>query len=151
MNRFSPPLASLTLAVIFAAVLVPAVNAARHQSMAVHVLSSTGPRTVSRHGAITFRVRVSGLKMNPRQIGKPDVAGVGHLQYYLDRIPADAYRRIDLRRSFLAAVGTPTFIFNLKYSPITISPGRHTILIALAQNRYVLYRGPVVRVTITVK
>jgi hypothetical protein len=119
--------------------------------MAVRIVAPTGPRTVSRHGAITFRVQVSGLKLDPRQIGKPDVPGVGHLQYYLDRIPRDAHTRLDLRRDFLAAVGTPVFIFSFKNSTVRIRPGHHTILVALARNRYTLYRAAVARVPITVR
>jgi hypothetical protein len=108
------------------------------------------PTTVSRHGSILFTVQVRGLILDRLHMGGKPVAGRGHLQYYLDRIPASAYRSFRDRSSFLGAIGTSAFLFRLTQSAVRITPGRHTILIALARNDYLLYHAAVARIHIKV-
>lgn len=127
-------------------------NAARSAQPAMRIASVTAsPRVVIRQGIITFRVHVSGMKLDLRHMGKHAVAGHGHLQYYLDSIPADAYTRKDLRHAFIAAVATPLFSFNLRASRVKIAAGTHRIIVALARNDDILYRAPTASVTITVR
>ena len=109
------------------------------------------PHTVTHGGKIFFYVTVRGIVLDVRHMGRPNRVGHGHLQYYLDRIAPVAYRRMDVRHTFLAAVGTPDFIFRPAAAPVKILKGRHRILIALAQNNYVLYRAPVASVGIVVR
>jgi hypothetical protein len=112
---------------------------------------SASPHVVIREGIVTFRVTVAGLKLDIRHMGKKAVAGHGHLQYYLDRVPSDAYSRVDRKSPFLAAVATPLFSFNLRASPVKISRGTHRIIVALARNNDVLYRVPTKPITIVVR
>lgn len=112
---------------------------------------SARPTTVTRKGIITFTVRVSGLTLDFKHIGKRPVPGHGHLQYYLDRIPPDAYSRADLHHNFLGAVATPVYIFTVRSSPIKFLPGKHKILVALTRNNYILYHAPSASVAISVK
>jgi hypothetical protein len=109
------------------------------------------PRVVRIDARITFVVSVQGIRLSFRDIGKSPAAGEGHLQFYLDRIPTDAWTRRDVRHTFLAAVGTPIAIFRFKYAAIKVSPGKHRVLVALAKNNNVLYHVPVASVTIWVK
>lgn len=109
------------------------------------------PRTVSPNGSILFTVTVRGLTLDRLHMGSKPVSGHGHLQYYLDRIPSSAYRSFRDRSTFLGAIGTKEFLFRLKQSAVRIKPGRHTILIALARNDYLLLHAPVARVAITVR
>lgn len=109
------------------------------------------PRTVSVNGSILFTVSVRGLTLDRLHMGGRPVSGRGHLQYYLDRIPAGAYRSFRDRSTFLGAIGTKEFLFRLKQSAVPFTRGRHTIFIALAQNDYLLYHAPVARVVISVR
>jgi hypothetical protein len=106
---------------------------------------------VPANGSILFTVTVRGLTLDRLHMGSKPVPGRGHLQYYLDRIPAGAYRSFRDRSTFLGAIGTNEFLFRLKQSAVPITRGRHTILIALAQNNYLLYHAPVARVLISVR
>ncbi len=124
-------------------------NAARTAQPAMRIASVTAsPRVVIRQGVVTFRVHVTGMKLDIRHMGKHAVAGHGHLQYYLDSVPGDAYTRKDLRRTFLAAVATPLFSFNLRASRVRITPGSHRIIVALARNDDILYRSPTSAISI---
>jgi hypothetical protein len=151
MKRF---LLWLSAAAVFVGALCGGTQASAAQAsaaMSVRFLSATGPHTVSTHGVITFHVQVSGMTLKFKAIGKHPVSGQGHLQYYLDGIPSDAYKRADLRHNFLGVVATPIYIFHLKYSLVKIKPGKHRFIAALAQNDNVLYHVPTASITVTVK
>jgi hypothetical protein len=74
----------------------------------------------------------------------------GHIQVYLDRIPADAYKVADLN-GVLANLAAP--LFSMGFPPHTVKsmPGRHRLLVALAQNDFVLYQVKPAVVTVTFK
>jgi hypothetical protein len=121
-------------------------------SMGVTIVSLT-PRTVIRKNrSVTFRIqlRVKGIVLDPRHIGKANVRGHGHVQVYVDRIPSDAY----VRRNPTRWLGAPLAGKTLR---ITVPPtligtrGTHRLIVALAQNNSVLYRVPAASATITVK
>ena len=121
-------------------------------SMGIAIVSVT-PRTVNRKNrSVTFRLqlRVKGLVLDPRHIGKANVRGHGHVQVYVDRIPSDAY----VRRNPMRWLGAPLAGKTLR---ITVPPtligarGTHRLIVALAQNNSVLYRVPAASATITVK
>jgi hypothetical protein len=99
---------------------------------------------------ITFTVSVQSIELSFKDIGKAPVAGEGHVQFYLDRIPRDAWTRRDVHHTFLAAVGTPIAIMRFSHVAVKVSPGRHKILAALAKNNDILYRAPVASVAIRV-
>jgi hypothetical protein len=127
-------------------------SAARSAQPAMRIASlSASPRVVIKQGVVTFRVHVTGMKLDLRHMGKQAVAGHGHLQYYLDSVPVDAYTRKDVRHTFLAAVATPLFSFNLRASRVKITPGAHRIIVALARNDDILYRTPTSAISITVR
>ena len=116
----------------------------------ISILKPTGPVTVTKqHPVVTFKVEVARVKLSAAHMGKRPAANEGHLQIYADRIPADAYKKKDLKTTWLAALAAPTFPLKLA-SPI-LKKGTHKIFIALAQNNYVLYKANPVSVTITVK
>lgn len=116
----------------------------------VSILSPTRPVTVTRkHPAVTFRVKVVGLRLSAAHMGKKPVKNEGHLQVYADRIPADAYKKKDFRTTWLAALAARKF--PLKLATPILTKGRHKILIALAQDNYVLYKANTASVTVIVK
>ena len=121
-------------------------------AMSVRVVSVTPTTVIRKNPTVTFRLqlRVKGIVLDRTHIGKANVRGHGHLQVYVDRIPADAYVRRDLKQHWLASLaGT-----NLRITvPPTLVGGRgtHRLIVALAQNNSVLYRVPTASSTITVK
>jgi hypothetical protein len=121
-------------------------------SMGVTIVSVT-PRTVIRKNrSVTFRLQlhVKGIVLDPRHIGKANVRGRGHVQVYVDRIPADAYVRRDAKRWLGAPLAGTTL--RITVPPTLIGArGTHRLLVALAQNNSVLYRAPAASTTITVK
>jgi hypothetical protein len=84
-------------------------------------------------------------------MGKAPIAGHGHIQFYLDRIPSDAYTRVDLHHNWIGLSATPIFTCNLAASPIKITRGHHRIIVALAKNNMVLYRAASDAMSITVR
>jgi hypothetical protein len=91
-------------------------------------------------GVITFRLAISGMKLDAANMGKRPVAGHGHVQYYLNKIPSDAHRRPD-KRNLVAAVATNSYTLSRKTSRVKLPRGRHLLYIALAQNNNVLYNA----------
>jgi hypothetical protein len=118
-------------------------------SMSIKLLPSSGPTTVSLNKVITLRLKASGIVLDAAHIGKAPKNGAGHFQIYLDKIPADAYSKKDLKSNWLAAVAAP--VIPLKMAKGLVKPGRHKIIVALAKNNYVLYRIPTASLSITVK
>ena len=153
-----PLVASVAASTILAAtILLPvtghAAPPAPKPSMGISIVSLT-PRTVIRKNrSVTFRIqlRVNGIVLDPRHIGKANVRGHGHIQVYVDRIPSDAYAR----RNPTRWLGAPLAGKTLR---ITVPPallggrGTHRLIVALAQNNSILYRGvSPASATITVK
>jgi hypothetical protein len=126
--------------------------AAPKPSMGVTIVSVTPTTVIRKNRTVTFRLqlRVKGIVLDPRHIGKANVRGHGHIQVYVDRIPSDAYVRRNLKQHWLASLAGKTL-------RITVPPallggrGQHRLLVALAQNNSVLYRVPAASATITVK
>src|SRR5437899_1811554 len=75
------------------------VQAAPAPSMAIQVLPKTGPSTITKPQAVKFVLKVSGIQLDATHMGKKNVAGQGHIQIYVDKIPADAYKVKDLKTS----------------------------------------------------
>ena len=109
------------------------------------------PRTVSHSGLISLYVQVEGIRLSYQDMGKRPVSGEGHVQYYLDRIPRDAWSKVDLGHGYLGAAGTPTVTLGLAHSPARVSRGKHRIVAALAKNNRILYHAPASSVAITVR
>jgi hypothetical protein len=120
--------------------------------MGVTIVAVT-PKTVIRtNRSVTFRLQlhVRGIVLDPRHIGKANVPGRGHVQVYVDRIPADAYVRRDAKHWLGAPLAGTTL--RITVPPTLIGArGTHRLLVALAQNNSVLYRAPAASATITVK
>src|SRR5690349_7641286 len=87
----------------------------------------------------TLVAQVQGIQLSYNHIGKRPVSGEGHIQYYLDHIPKDAWSRVDLSRGYIGAAGTPTITLGLNRAPVRFSPGKHHVLAALAKNNRILY------------
>ena len=127
-------------------------SAAPKPSMGISIVSLTPKTVIRKNRSVTFRIqlRVKGIVLDPRHIGKANVRGHGHVQVYVDRIPSDAY----VRRNPMRWLGAPLAGTTLR---ITVPPtligarGTHRLIVALAQNNSVLYRVPAASATITVK
>jgi hypothetical protein len=119
--------------------------------LGVKILPSTGPRAMARNGHINFSLKVTGITLDVMHMGKAPIEGRGHIQFYLDRIPSDAYTRVDLQHNWIGFSATPIFTFNLAASPVRISPGHHRSIVALAKNNMVLYRAASDVISITVR
>ena len=120
--------------------------------MGVTIVSVTPKTVIRKNRFVTFRLQlhVKGLVLDPRHIGKANVRGHGHVQVYVDRIPADAYVRRDPKHWLGAPLAGTTL--RITVPPTLIGArGTHRLLVALAQNNSVLYRVPASSATITVK
>jgi hypothetical protein len=117
--------------------------------MSITMLPSSGPTTVALNKVVTLRLKASSITLDAVHIGKAPKNGQGHFQIYLDKVPADAYAKKDLKSNWLAAVAAP--VIPLKMARGMVKPGKHKIIVALAKNNYVLYRVPTVSLSITVK
>jgi hypothetical protein len=119
--------------------------------MSVKVLANSGPSTIAgKQTLVTFHLQVHGLHLDPQHIGKKSAPTHGHIQIYLDSIPADAVTKMDMKNIF-AVVGGQDFSIGVTPAWVKKHPGKHTLLIALAQNDYVLYRAKPASFAITVK
>jgi hypothetical protein len=140
------------LTILAATLLFPVMGhaAPATPSMSVTIVSAS-PTTVSaKHATVTFQLRIKGLVLDAMHMGKTNVRGRGHIQLYVDSIASDAYIRKDFQHHWLASLATTTISLNL--SPALVGgPGKHKIIVALAQNNYVLYHVPTASVAITVK
>ena len=147
----------LVIAVVASAILaatglapLPGHAASARQTMSINILSVKPTTITKKQATVVFRLGVRGLALDAVHMGKGDVAGRGHIQLYVDSIPADAYSRKDLQHHWLASLATTTVSLNL--SPAIVGgAGKHRIIAALARNSGVLYRVPTASVTITVK
>src|SRR2546423_8329213 len=103
--------------------------------MSVRIVS-VKPATVTKKKAdVTFHLRVKGIVFDTAHMGKANVRGHGHLQFYVDRIPSDAYVGKDLLHPWLASLAATSPVLNLSPSLIG-GRGKHRIIVALAQNNY---------------
>ena len=130
----------------------PPKSAASKPAMGVTIVSVTPTTVIRKNRFVTFRLQlhVKGLVLDPRHIGKANVRGHGHVQVYVDRIPADAYVRRDPKHWLGAPLAGTTL--RITVPPTLIGArGRHRLIVALAQNNSVLYRVPAAGATITVK
>lgn len=119
--------------------------------MSIQILSPTHPVTVGPKGKIHLRLAVKGITLDMGAMGRKNVYGRGHYHFYVDCIPSAAYARPNNFGSCWAGAEaslTPTF--DLSASPITIKPGTHILLVALAQNDHVLYTANASDVVFTV-
>jgi hypothetical protein len=118
--------------------------------MSVAILPSTGPHNITgKQTLVTFHLKVRGLHLDPKHIGGAPVAKHGHVQIYLDSIPATAYSRMDMTNIFAVAAGDD-FSVGVTSAWVKKHSGSHTLLIALAQNNDVLYKATPGRFSITV-
>jgi len=148
---------SVTASTILAATIVfPVIGHAApvppKASMGVTIVSVTPRSVIRKNRSVTFRLQlhVRGIVLDPRHIGKANVRGQGHVQVYVDRIPADAYVRRDPKRWLGAPLAGTTL--RITVPPTLIGArGTHRLIVALAQNNSVLYRVPAASTTITVK
>jgi hypothetical protein len=141
-------------AVLAAAILVPvaghAASTLPRSAMSVKIVS-VRPTTVTRKQAtVTFHLRVTGMVLDIAHMGQANIRGHGHIQIYVDTIPKDAYVRKDLKQHWLASLAETTIALNI--SPMLVGgKGKHRIIVALAQDNYVLYHALPASVTLTVK
>jgi hypothetical protein len=116
----------------------------------IQIVAPSGPLTVGMHGKISVSVKINGVTLDPKAIGKAPVAGRGHFHFYVDCIPSDAYVKADIATCYAAAAATSKATFDLSKSAVKITKGTHVLLVALANNNHVLYRAPASAVLFTV-
>lgn len=145
---------SFTAAILAATSLLPlashAAPAHPHRVMSVRVVAPKHALVITGNHIVTFHVHVSGIRLDPRRMGKRNAAGYGHIQVYLDRIPADAYKKLDLK-GIVVAVGASSFTWQTSKLWTKQNHGHHTLIFALARNDDVLYQVKTGHVAITVK
>jgi hypothetical protein len=98
---------------------------------------------------ITLRLEVSGLHLDAQSIGKKSANKHGHIQVYLDKIPAAAYKK-GSSQNLVIAVGSSSFSFQMSKSWVKLHKGKHHLVLALAKNN-LLYRAPAAKIAVTVK
>jgi len=96
---------------------------------------------------LTINLKVTGVALDIQDIGRLPRNGQGHVQVYLDRIPAAAYQRPYLKFPWLFLVASPSVNFRLPKTVAFARPGPHRFLLALAKNNDVLYRVPAASVS----
>ena len=143
----------LVTAVAAGSAAVQTTHAARgHAAMAgIQIMSPTGPVTVGMNGKIPVHVKIKGLMLDPKGIGKSPMAGHGHFHYYVDCIPGDAYKVADIKTCYAAAAASAMTPFDLSKSAVKITKGTHVLLVALANNNHVLYKAPAAAIVFTVR
>ena len=150
MKRF---LISIGLAVVLAGVSSPIGNsfaAANQASMGLHIVAPTSAITMTATKPVSMHVRVTGLTLDVRHIGKAAVPGKGHIQIYLDKISPAAYTKGN-SQNLVIVVGSSTFSFQVSKQWTKLHRGNHRLILALAQNNNILYRAPTASVAVTVK
>jgi hypothetical protein len=112
------------------------------QSPSMRVLPSSGPSAVSlKSRFVTIHLAVSGIRWQVHfGLTRRSVKGQGHVQIYMDKLPARAYKKADLRNLFSLAASS-SFSIEFQRAWIKRHRGKHRLLIALAQNNDVLYPG----------
>jgi hypothetical protein len=118
-------------------------------SMSVTIVSVSPTTITTKKATVTFHLRVSRFVLDAVHMGKSNVAGRGHFQIYVDKIPTDAWVKKDLQHNWLAALAATTISLNLPPALVG-GTGKHRIYVALAQNNYILYKVPTASITITV-
>jgi hypothetical protein len=118
--------------------------------MSIQIVSPNHAVTVPPNGSITLKVKVSGIVLDPKEIGKKAVPGRGHYHVYIDCIPPEAYTQVAMSRCWAAAFATTTAVFTLSQSAVKIGYGPHTLFVALARNNHILYRAPPAAIQFTV-
>lgn len=147
--------AAVVAGALVAATFATAVSAERHLAvpsggrMSLRLVSPTGAVTIASRRVIFFRLHVTGMRFDAMHIGGKPVAGHGHIQVYLDRVPPVAYRKLSLTH-LVVVVGAPSFRYQALPAWIKRHHGRHRFIFALAKNNNVLYPVRTVNVTVRV-
>lgn len=119
--------------------------------LSVQIESPTGPVTIIENGSIPIQLKVSGITLDPNAMGRRNVAGHGHLHFYVDCIPSVAYSRPNnLGACWAGAFATTRTAFDLTTSHVPVKPGTHVLLIALARNDHILYPAAPAALSFTV-
>jgi hypothetical protein len=120
----------------------PALHASGKKT--IGVLSNSVPAVLNRSKHVkVFRIdlKITGVALDVNDMGKAAKDSQGHVQAYLDRVPADAYTKADLRPPWVFTVVSPQVNFRLPPAIQAAKPGPHRILLALARNDDVLFSG----------
>ena len=121
----------------------------------IQVLKTSGPHEISEapHNNISFHFHVSGLTYGPNYGPKSgNKPGQGHIEMYIDRLPRDAYDRVDLVNLFNDGIRSLDSVsIGVDDAYIKILKGHHTLLIVLARNDDVLYKVKPVRFPLLIK
>ena len=155
MNR---SIARLVTAALLSAVLAVSLHAplttqaavSAQPSMRLAVLASSGPQTIRAGTLLTVHLRVHGVTLDPKHLGDPAIPGHGHIQIYLDRIPTDATRRVDMK-GIVAVAASSSFSLGFTRRWLQVHAGNHRFIVALARNDDVLYPTPAAVFRLTVR
>lgn len=148
-KRFVAPLV-LTFGLCFLPSAASVSAAASEPHLSVKILSSTGPRVIQSGTVLTFHLGISRLELRLPRVGEPRARGQGHLQIYLDHIPADALQASDMRH-VIAIAASATVSVGFPPAWVRTHIGKHRLIAALARNDDTLYRArpAILHVTVT--
>jgi hypothetical protein len=113
------------------------------------ITASTGPKCNSR-STVSFKMRVTGIKLSASMKTKSPRKGQGHIQAYLDKVPADAYSKRDLRHWY-ASIPSPKFPLCFPLPLLGGKKGKHTLYLGLGKTNSILYKTKPAKFTFTAK
>lgn len=119
-------------------------------SMSISILAPKSAISAVPGGWVSMNVKVTGVAISKRTIGRKPKAGQGHIQIYLDRIPAAAYTTTT-GKNLVLTIGTPKISFKISRQWASLHQGQHRFILALAKNNDVLYHAPTASIAVTVK
>lgn len=150
------------LGVAFLTSIMPlmALASQRHASRSgvrITMLKVSRPHEITEKKPLIYLyLRIHGLKWTATK-KHPLPRGKGFVQIYLDKIPGDAYKKVDFKGRFAAAKPSPLggSRYELVIGPTAawfkLHKGHHELKIGLARNNYVMYPVKAVGFALNVK
>jgi len=140
-----PLAAALTGLIVTAAVGASPASAAGAPSIKLVKASTTSivsPELCTKKNrkatTIYFSFHVSGMRMSLHMNDKKPQPGLGHIQVYIDKVPADATRKFD-RRYWLGSIPVSTLSMCFPRVFLGGKMGKHTVYFGLGKTNSHLY------------
>lgn len=87
---------------------------------------------------ISFKLRVQGIAFSSKTSTTNPLKGRGHIQVYLDRLPANAAKKRNFTH-WIGSIPSDTFSLCLPLAALSGKTGKHKLFFALAKTNSVLY------------
>lgn len=151
----------VTTAIVAALVVVTVASALAWAAGTPSIsFKSGGPHTITapklgctKHssvGKMNFTLRVSGMRMSSAMKTKKAKPGQGHVQVYIDKVPADATRRFD-KSHWIQSTPLSSFPVCLPRPFLANKQGKHTLYFELGKTNSSLYSSKPATFTFTAK